>query len=141
MKKLLLTMCALVVVSLVSCNNQSKDHPYKVEGEKLAAKLDSLCKANDSVAAMALDDSIRAREAAIVAEGDSTAIRDFRLALKESRQRNAPYLTRQKVEAGASKEEAVTPLVNDVLSGEGDITTVTNSINEAIRASEGPTEE
>lgn len=132
MKKYLLMMSAVLALMFVSCDSGKSQ--YKIEGEQMAAKLDSLCKVQNAAAAIALDDSIRNREEEISAMGDSAAISAFSDAVKEALERNAPYIAKAKVEAGATKDEAVKPLIDDVLNGEGSISTVTKSINEAGKA-------
>ncbi len=131
MKKVLLTMMAIVALSLVSCEH---NHKYKAEGKRMANRLDELCQKQDAAAAIAMDDSIRALEQEIVAAGDTIDINDFRNAVDEARKRNAPIITRMKVQAGASTDEAVKPLIEDALTGDGDITTITKSISEGIKA-------
>ena len=64
-------MSAIIALSLVSCDNSNA---YKAKGEQMAKQLDQLCEQRDSVAVLALDDSIRAQETAIIAKGDSVAI-------------------------------------------------------------------
>ena len=130
MKKFLLTMLAIVALFLVSCEQKSQ---YQIEGERMANRLDELCQSKDAAGAIAMDDSIRAYEAEIVATGDTAGLEDFRTAVKESLRRNSPIIAGMKVEAGATPDEAVKPLIEDALNGDGDITTITKSINEAIR--------
>ena len=131
MKKLLFVM-AMIVVACAIMGCQSKNH-YKEQGEQLAKQLNELCDKNDTAAVVALDDSIRALEEEIVALGDKEAIDAFRLALDEARKRCAPIVTVAKIEQGATRDEAVQPLIDDVLNGGGDINTVTNSIDAAIK--------
>ena len=130
MKKSFLTMLAIVALLLVSCVKESQ---YKIEGERMANRLDELCQSQDAAGAIAMDDSIRAYEAEIVAAGDSAGVAEFRDAVRESVRRNAPIIAGMKVEAGSTTEEAVKPLIDDALNGDGDITTITKSINQAIR--------
>lgn len=132
MKKILLTMITIVSFSLVSCEHS---HEYKAEGERMANRLDELCQKQDAAAAIALDDSIRALEQKLVESSDTTNISDFRNAVTESQNRNAPIITRMRVQAGATTDEAVQPMIDDALNGDGDITTITKSINEGIKES------
>ena len=130
MKKFFLMMTAVMALSLISCENGNS---YKAKGESLAKQLDELCEQHDSAAVLALDDSIRSLEKTIIATGDSAAIADFRAALKESRKRNAPYLTTLKIKQGASKEQVTQEILDDALSGDVDIHAVTESIDEMLK--------
>ena len=130
MKKFFLMMTAVMALSLVSCDNSNA---YKVKGEQMAKQLDQLCEQHDSAAVLALDDSIRAQEEAIIAKGDSVAIAAFRQALKESRVRNAPYITTLKIKQGASKEQVTQEILDDAMSGDVDIHAVTESIDEMLK--------
>lgn len=123
-------MSAVMALSLVSCDN---GNAYKVKGEQMAKQLDQLCEQHDSAAVLALDDSIRAQEEAIIAKGDSVAIAAFRQALKESRVRNAPYITTLKIKQGASKEQVTQEILDDAMSGDVDIHAVTESIDEMLK--------
>lgn len=121
---------AVMALSLVSCDNGKA---YRVKGEQMAKQLDQLCEQHDSAAVLALDDSIRAQEEAIIAKGDSVAIAAFRQALKESRIRNAPYITTLKIKQGASKEQVTQEIIDDAMSGDVDIHAVTESIDEMLK--------
>ena len=130
MKKFFLMIMAVMALSLVSCDN---GEAYRVKGEQMAKQLDQLCEQHDSAAVLALDDSIRAQEEAIIAMGDSVAISAFRQALKESRIRNAPYITTLKIKQGASKEQVTQEIIDDAMSGDVDIHAVTESIDEMLK--------
>ena len=130
MKKFLLMMTAVVGLSLISCES-GKD--YKAKGEEMAKQLDELCKQQDSVAVLALDDSIRAMEQTIIATGDSAAIEDFRQALKESRERNAAYISVLKVKKGSDNNEVVKEMVEDVMNDNLDINAITESIDKMLK--------
>lgn len=130
MKKFFLMIMAVMALSLVSCENGKA---YRVKGEQMAKQLDQLCEQHDSAAVLALDDSIRAQEEAIIAKGDSVAIAAFRQALKESRNRNAPYITTLKIKQGASKEQVTQEIIDDAMSGDVDIHAVTESIDEMLK--------
>lgn len=121
---------AVMALFLVSCDN---GEAYRVKGEQMAKQLDQLCEQHDSAAVLALDDSIRAQEEAIIAKGDSVAIAAFRQALKESRIRNAPYITTLKIKQGASKEQVTQEIIDDAMSGDVDIHAVTESIDEMLK--------
>ena len=72
----------------------------------MAKHLDELCEKQDSAAVLAYEDSIRIAEEEIRAMGDTAAIADFQEALKESRERNTPYITALKVKNGKNQKEA-----------------------------------
>lgn len=127
MKKLFLILTA--IVALTSCQNSVN---YKAEGERMANRLDQLCEQQDGDAVLALQDSIKAMETEIIAAGDSAAIADFRDALKESRERNAPYITTLKIDKGVSGDEAINEVVEDALNGNVDIHAVSKSVDAAL---------
>ena len=127
MKKFFLMMVAVLAVSLVGCDSTES---YKIKGEKLAKELDRLCELKDSAAVVALDDSISAMEARIVAEGDSLSIAQFQEALKESRVRNAPYIATLKMKSGKPEEEVIKDMAGEVMKGNIDIATITSAIDE-----------
>lgn len=130
MKKFFLMMTAVMALSLVSCQS---GNDYKAKGEQLAKQLDQLCESQDSAAVLAFVDSIRAMEQDIIATGDSAAIADFRQALKESRERNAPYISVLKVKKGIDKEAVVKEATEDVLNGDMNIQALTESIDEMLK--------
>lgn len=123
-------MTAVMALSLVSCQS---GNDYKAKGEQLAKQLDQLCESQDSAAVLAFVDSIRAMEQDIIATGDSAAIADFRQALKESRERNAPYISVLKVKKGIDKEAVVKEATEDVLNGDMNIQALTESIDEMLK--------
>ena len=123
-------MTAVMALSLVSCQS---GNDYKAKGEQLAKQLDQLCESQDSAAVLAFVDSIRAMEQDIIATGDSAAIADFRQALKESRERNAPYISILKVKKGIDKEAVVKEATEDVLNGDMNIQALTESIDEMLK--------
>ena len=125
-------MAAIVTLSMMSCENQAD---YKAQGEKYANRLDQLCEQQDAEAVLALEDSIKATEEKIIASGDSAAIADFREAMKESRNRNAAFITGAKVKKGVKNDEAVKQVVEGALNGDVDIKAVTSSIDAALEAS------
>ena len=57
-------------------------------------------------------------------------------ALRESRQRNTPFLTKIKVESGVDREEAVKEVTQDVMNGDVDIQAVTASIDSLLKVEE-----
>ena len=123
-------MTAVMALSLVSCES---GNDYKAKGEQMAKQLDQLCESQDSAAVLAFVDSIRAMEQDIIATGDSAAIADFRQALKESRERNAPYISVLKVKKGIDKEAVVKEATEDVLNGNMNIQALTESIDEMLK--------
>ena len=123
-------MTAVMALSLVSCES---GNDYKAKGEQMAKQLDQLCESQDSAAVLAFVDSIRAMEQNIIATGDSAAIADFRQALKESRERNAPYISVLKVKKGIDKEAVVKEATEDVLNGNMNIQALTESIDEMLK--------
>ncbi len=129
MKKSIVAIAMVATLSLMSCTNSAD---YKAKGEQMAKQLDELCEKQDSAAVLAFEDSIRLIEKEVVATGDSAAIADFRAALKESRQRNAPYITSVKVKNGMKNEDAIKDVVNDALEGNVNIQAVTESIDKLL---------
>lgn len=123
-------LTAVMALSLISCDSSSK---YKAEGEAMAKQLDQLCEQQDSAAVLALHDSIRAMEQKIIATGDSAAVEDFRQALKESRERNAAYISVLKVKKGVDKEEVVKEMTEDVMNGDMNINSMTESIDKMLQ--------
>jgi hypothetical protein len=128
MKKFFIVMAAVVTLSLVSCENND----YKAKGEQLAKQLDELCQKQDANAVLELDESIRNIEKEIADKGDSTAVVDFRNALKEARARNAAYISKIKVQNGQDAEATVQDVVQDALEGDVDINAVSASIDSLL---------
>lgn len=134
MKKVILLLAgAVVALSFVSCDNASK---YKARGEEMACQLDELVAQQDTAAVLALDKTIHEVEAEVVALGDTAAIARFREALKDARQRNAPYITALKVKNGLDTKKAVQEVIDDVMEGDYDIQAVTSSIDEILKQDE-----
>ena len=130
MKKILLLIVAVVAVSMMSC---LKGTDYKAKGEEFARQLDELCNKQDAQAVLALEESIRLEEEAIAATGDSAAIADFTAALKQSRDRNARYLSALKMENGADKDSVAQDLVQDVMNDRMSLEALTSSIDTMLR--------
>ncbi len=128
MKKYILLIATIATLSLMSCTNQD----YKAKGEQMAKHLDELCEKQDSAAVLIYEDSIQAIEDEVVATGDSAAIAAFRDALKESRERNAPYITSLKVQGGQDKKEAIEDVMKDALEGGVGIDAVTKSVDKVL---------
>lgn len=130
MKKILLAVMA--IAALTACVN-SETTDYKAKGEALAKQLAELCEKQDTAAVLELEQTIRTQEQAIVAAGDSVGIVDFRNALKEARQKSAPFITVVKMESGTAKDEAIQEVVNDALEGSVDIDAVASSVDAALK--------
>ena len=134
MKKILLLLAgAVVALSFVSCD---KARQYQALGEEMARQLDELVAQQDTAAVLALDKTIHEKEEEVVALGDTAAIARFREALKDSRQRNAPYITALKVKNGLDTKKAVQEVIDDVMDGDIDIQAVTSSIDEVLKQDE-----
>ena len=131
MKKFFLMMTAALALSLVSCNG-NKD--YKAEGQELSKQLDEVVEKNDTAAALTTDESIREMEQEIVALGDSAALADFRAAMKDSRIRNAAFVTVGKIRNGMDKNEALNELVQDALDEDIDVNAITAAVNAFLAA-------
>ncbi len=127
MKKCFLVIAMIATLSLVGCKED-----YKAKGEQMAKHLDELCEKQDSAAVLAYEDSIRIAEEEIMATGDTAAIADFQEALKESRERNTPYITALKVKNGKNQKEALEEVVGAALNGDVNIRTVTESIDKVL---------
>ncbi len=130
MKKILLAVMA--IAALTACVNSEKTD-YKAKGETLAKQLTELCEKQDTAAVLELEKTIRTQEEAIVAAGDSVGIVDFRNALREARQKSAPFITVVKMESGKAKDEAIQEVVNDALEGSVDIDAVSSSVDAALK--------
>lgn len=126
MKKILFLMTAVVAVLLISCNHTNE---YQAKGEALARQLDEACQAQDMEKAISIDEQIRAQEKEIAATGDSVAVASYREALKETRERNAPFVASAKLEKGKSKDDIVKEAVGDVMEGDVNINSLTESID------------
>ncbi len=131
MKKFFLMMTAALALSLVSCNG-NKD--YKAEGQELSKQLDEVVEKNDTAAALTTDESIREMEQEIVALGDSAALADFRAAMKDSRIRNAAFVTVGKIRNGMDKNEVLNELVQDALDEDIDVNAITAAVNAILAA-------
>lgn len=132
MKKYLLILTAALAVSLTGCDTTPN---YKAQGEKMAKELDRLCELKDSAAVIAFEDSIHAVEARIIAAGDTAAIAQFQEAIKQSLERNSSYIAVIKMKSGASKDDVVKEMTNDVFNGNLDISAISDAIDEMNEAS------
>ena len=129
MKKYMILLAAAFMLSLVGCDSASK---YTEKGQKLAQELDQSVEKQDTAAALAAERAIRQTEKEVIATGDSVAIANFQKAVKESKERNAPYLTALKVKNGMNPDEAVGEVIGDVMNGQTNISTVTTSIDSVL---------
>lgn len=132
MKRFFILVAAVAALTLVGCTESD----YAKRGKEMAAQLDQAVEKQDKDAALAVDKAIREAEQEIMALNDSAAIADFREALRESRQRNTPFLTKFKVESGVDREEAVKEVTQDVMNGDVDIQAVTASIDSLLKVEE-----
>ncbi len=132
MKRFFILVAAVAALTLVGCTESD----YAKKGKEMAAQLDQAVEKQDKDAALAVDKAIREAEQEIMALNDSAAIADFREALRESRQRNTPFLTKIKVESGVDREEAVKEVTQDVMNGDVDIQAVTASIDSLLKVEE-----
>ncbi len=130
MKKLMFIVAIALSLSLTGCQNKTD---YKAQGEQLAKQLEELCQKNDTAAVIALNDSINAIENEIVSSASNEDVQAFREALTQARNMSAPIITISMMENGATKDEAVQPLIDNALNGGGDINAVTGSIDAAIK--------
>ena len=126
MKKILLIAAAALAVSLTGCDTTPN---YKAQGEQMAKELDRLVEQQDATAVLALDDSISTVENQIMEKGDTLGLTQFRSALTDARKRNAAYIATLKVNNGADKNEVVEDMKKDVLKGDIDIATITETID------------
>lgn len=132
MKRFFILVAAVAALTLVGCTESD----YAKRGKEMAAQLDQAVEKQDKDAALAVDKAIREAEQEIMALNDSAAIADFREALRESRQRNTPFLTKFKVESGVDREEAVKEVTQDVMNGDVNIQAVTASIDSLLKVEE-----
>lgn len=131
MKKFFILMAAVVALSLIGCDANSK---YAAKGQELAKKLDQSVEQQDTAAALAAEREIHAIEQEVLATGDSAAIASFREAIKGSMQRNAPFLTVTKIENNVDRDSAVNDVVKEVMKGNANIQAVTASIDSVLNA-------
>ena len=131
MKKINFLMAAVVALSLVGCD---ADNKYTAKGQELSKQLDQSVEKQDTAAALAAEREIHAFEQEVLATGDSAAIASFREAIKESMQRNAPFLTVTKVKNNVDRDSAVNDVVKEVMKGNVNIQAVTASIDSVLKA-------
>jgi len=131
MKKILLIMAVAVAMSLTGCDSGTSS---KSKGEQLSKQLDEQVEKKDTAAAIASDEMIRKVEAEITATGDSVAIAQFREAMKDSRVRNAAFVTVSKIHNGMDKNKALEELMDDALDQDINMHAVTSAINAILMA-------
>ncbi len=131
MKKFLLMVSFVAMMALASCNGGSD---YKAKGEEMSKQLDEQVEKNDTAAVLESDEAIRKVEADLVAKGDTAALADFREAMKDSRVRNAAFVTVAKVRNGMEREKAFEELKADALNQNISIGAVTTAINALLDA-------
>ena len=102
----------------------------------MAKQLDEQVEKQDTAAVLNSDEMIRMLEAEIETTGDSAAIAGFRETMKDSRVRNATFVTISKIRNGMSKEDAFQELGKDALRNNFDLSTVTSVINSVLMAEE-----
>lgn len=131
MKKVLLMMAVAVALSLTGCDS-NKD--YKAKGEEMSKQLDEQVEKQDTAAVLASDEKIRQIEEEIIASGDTAALADFRAAMKDSRVRNAAFITLSKIQNGMKREDAMKELIQDAMNKDVNIGAVTATINAVLKA-------
>ena len=119
MKKMILSVAAVVALSLMGCQGSASDSQYTIKGRELSQQLDQAVEKQDTAAALAAEKAIR----------DA----DFRKAVVDSRQRHAPYLTAIKVKNGVSNEKAVEEVTKDVLNGDVSVRALAASMDSALK--------
>ena len=123
----MLTIAAVAALSLTSCLNGTD---YKAKGQELARQLDEFCQKQDADSVLVLDKLITDEMDAIIQSGDSAAIADFREAIKDSRNRNAPYITSLKLKLGVDKNTVIKDLEREALNEEIGMDAVASAIKE-----------
>lgn len=129
MKKFL--MIATLAISLMACTNTTTNK-YQEQAEQLAKQLTECYQKQDTAAVLALNDSIRALEAGIIASGDTASIAVFQKALKDARSQVADMITVVEMNKGVAKDTVVKNTINEVMNGSVSIGAVTKSIDAAL---------
>lgn len=130
MKKFFMMAAIVSALCLAGCTNGVD---YKTQGAELAKELDLQVENQDTAAVLATDEAIRAMDEEIAQTGDSAAIADFRAAVKESRERNAAYITSLRVKQGLSEEDALNQVIQDAMQGGVNIKSVTSSVEQLMK--------
>lgn len=132
MKKILLMSAVAIALSFASCNNGD----YKSKAQEMAKQLDEAVEKQDTVQTIATDKAIRELEEEIIASGDSVTIADFRKAMKDSRVRNATFVTISKIRSGVDRNEAINEVIQDAMKNDVDINAVTSAIDAVLKIEE-----
>lgn len=130
MKKILLMAVTVLGLTLAGCQ-ENKD--YKAQGEQMAKRLEQLCEQQDSSAVLALEDSIRVQENAIIASGDTAGYEAFKEAVKDAREKSIAFITTLRIKQGADKDSVVKRVMDDVMNGEVSIDALTSSVDAALK--------
>lgn len=102
----------------------------------MAKQLDEAVEQQDTTKTIATDKAIRELEEEIIASGDSVALNDFRDAMKDSRVRNATFVTLSKIRNGVDKKEAINEVIQDAMKSDVNIGAVTSAIDAVLKAEE-----
>lgn len=132
MKKILLMSAVAIALSFASCNNGD----YKSKGQEMAKQLDEAVEKQDTTGTLATDKAIREIEEEIIATGDSLSLSEFREAMKDSRIRNATFITISKIRNGVDKKEAINEVIQDAMKDNVNIQAVTSAIDAVLKAEE-----
>lgn len=132
MKKILLMSAVAIALSFASCNSGD----YKSKAQEMAKQLDEAVEKQDTVQTIATDKAIRELEEEIIASGDSVTIADFRKAMKDSRVRNATFVTISKIRSGVDRNEAINEVIQDAMKNDVDINAVTSAIDAVLKIEE-----
>lgn len=125
-------VAVIVAVTMAGC--QKTD--YKLQGEQMAKQLDELCQKNNADAVLALNDSILSIQQELEASGDTANVALFRDAVKESRERNAPYIAVQRLKQGVPGDTIVNQVRDEVMNGNMSIDAVTAVIDALLQSSQ-----
>lgn len=121
-----------IALSFASCNNGD----YKSKAQEMAKQLDEAVEKQDTVQTIATDKAIRELEEEIIASGDSVTLADFRKAMKDSRVRNATFVTVSKIRSGVDRNEAINEVIQDAMKSDVDINAVTSAIDAVLKIEE-----
>ena len=125
-------VAVVVIMTMTGC--QKTD--YKLQGEQMSKQLDELCQQENGDAVLALEDSILSIQQQLVASGDTANVALFREAVKESRERNAPYIAVQRLKQGVPSDTIVNQVRDEVMNGNMSIDAVTAVIDAMLQASQ-----
>lgn len=125
-------VAVIVVMTMTGC--QKTD--YKLQGEQMAKQLDELSQQKNGDAVLALEDSILSIQQQLVASGDTANVALFREAVKESRERNAPFIAVQRLKQGVPGDTIVNQVRDEVMNGNMSIDAVTAVIDAMLQSSQ-----